>query len=522
LVAALVLGACGLAIFFFTRAILAASAVTPRLSTVLAAAAALMPTLCPSGQREGTVAGGACLALLVLLLVLIARPLEAESDPRRALAVGLLLGALFAESGVVALAVGAGLALTALLLRIKVRAATWRWAAGAGIGTAALLFAPLYVRPFALRPFLDLGPTIAALGPPSSEVPFSPWGGVGLLRAELGSVAVLCAAAGAAVGLWRERLRVFVIPLAVIVLVDTLLSVREGQLVSVEELVPLHFVVLAVLSVAVALAVQAVASWLLDLELPLAKGATVLLTVLDLTVVAASAEDASFSADRRAWPGATIWTDEALERLPFNASVLVRSRSVAYRLWSARLAQGSRPDVIVVPTPILGDARVALGLLRMEPSAQQLVRDVSLEGRPGEESLTILADARPTLVELDPRWERRVISHLVPDHLWLRFAPQPLGPSDRKAAFLDLRSRFDRILTASLLDDHPDPITLSVLRGRLADATAEAASLGDREEAILLLGQLGKVSSGDRFVAELTQRLSATKSGSVDIKGLLR
>ena len=45
--------------------------------------------------------------------------------------------------------------------------------------------------------------------------------------------------------------------------------------------------------------------------------------------------------------------------------------------------------------------------------------------------------------------------------------------------------------------------------------------LGDREEAISLLEQLGKVTSGDRFVTELTQRLAATKAGSIDVRGLL-
>jgi hypothetical protein len=159
--------------------------------------------------------------------------------------------------------------------------------------------------------------------------------------------------------------------------------------------------------------------------------------------------------------------------------------------------------------------------LRAEPALQQILRDVSLDGRPGEEALTILADARPALVELDPRWDRRVVSHLVADHFWLGFAPEPLGPSDRKAAFADLRTRFARVLSSISVEDRIEPMTAAVLRARLTDAAAQAAFLGDRDEAVALLAELGKVSSGDRFVTELTQRLAATRSGPIDIKGLV-
>ena len=69
--------------------------------------------------------------------------------------------------------------------------------------------------------------------------------------------------------------------------------------------------------------------------------------------------------------------------------------------------------------------------------------------------------------------------------------------------------------------ERPDPATAMALRSRLADAATEAAMLGDREEAIALLELLGKVTNGDRFVTELTQRLAASKSGAIDVSGLL-
>ena len=61
-----------------------------------------------------------------------------------------------------------------------------------------------------------------------------------------------------------------------------------------------------------------------------------------------------------------------------------------------------------------------------------------------------------------------------------------------------------------------------MLRARMTDVTAEAAMLGDREDTLSLLERLLKVTSGDRFATELTQRLSVTKAGAIDVKGLLR
>jgi hypothetical protein len=518
---AVVLGLAGLAIFSTTRALLERGADTPRLSAAVSAIAAFLATLGATGQREGTVAGGAAVALLGGALVFAANPADALRERRRALALGLVLGALAGESGAVALAVTVGILVQLAVLRARPRRDEVFWALGGACASLLFVLAPLYIRPRAPGSFLDLGPSIAALGPLLSEGPPHALGGVGAMRDEVGRVALGLAGVGAAIGLARARYRGSVAPIVAVVLLDLLASWRETSLLSNEVLAPLHLVALALLCALVAVALQAAFVTMLDMQLALARQATLFFVMGALALATANAEEASFIADRSVLRGAEAFSDEAVERLAPGAAVLVRSRAAAHRLWAARAIDGSRPDLLVVPVPILGDTRVTLTLLRAEPALKQILRDVSLDGRPGEEALTILADARPALAELDPRWDRRVVSHLVADHFWLGFAPEPLGQSDRKAAFADLRSRFARVLAASTIDDRIEPMTAAVVRARLTDAAAEAAFLGDRDEAVALLGELGKVSSGDRFVTELTQRLAATKSGPVDIKGLL-
>jgi hypothetical protein len=522
LAAALVLAASGFVLFLLTRRVLDEGADTPRLSAALAAIAALTATLGSTGQREGTVAGGGAAALLSTLCILARRPERAFREPRGALAVGLLFGALAAESGVVALALAAGVGVALLVARAPVRRRQVLYSlAGAGASSLFVL-APLYVRPVAASPFLDLGRSLAAMGPAPLEAPGRSLGALGALRDEVGRAALAIAVAGGVVGLARARLRAATVPLVLVTSLDLALSFREGSILSGDEFAPLHLVALAFLCVGIAIAVQALCVTLLDMRLVMARQTTILLVMGDLALAAASAEEASFSADRSVSRGAQVFTDEAVERVVPGAAIFVRSRATAQRLWAARATDGMRPDLLVVPVPLLGDGRIALGLLRREPALQQALRDVSLEGRPGEEALTIVADARPAMVELDSRWDRRIVSHLVADHFWMRFAPEPLGPSDRKAAFADLRSRFIRVLDAATVDDRVDPSTGAVLRARLTDAAAQAAILGDRDEAIAVLEQLGKVSSGDPFVVELTRRLAATKSGPIDPKGLLR
>ncbi len=519
LLAAIVLGACGLVIFLLTSEILETNQVAPRLNAALSTIAALMATLGSTGQLEGTVAGGAAVALSLALLILLLRPTESLFLPERALSMGLLLGALVAESATVAAALVVAIALSLLVTGVKPSRATLSWATGGALTTSAALMAPLYVHSLSSTPYLDVGHAIVAATP--LEGLARPFGGIGLFRAEVGPAALVLALVGGLAGLGRARLRSLAAPLALVVTLDALASLRESRWISAEHLVPLHFLALVSLCIGVAVGVQTIAGAMLAMSLPLAKGATVFLVMTDLTLAAASAEDASFKVDRSSTRGAQAFTDEGLEHLPPGAVILLRSSALALRLWSARLTFGMRPDVLIVPLPILGESRMTLGLLRSEPALQHTLRDVSLDGQPGEEALTILADARPVLTELEPGWDRRVVSHLVADHFWLRFAPQPLGPSDRRTAFADLRARFDRVFKATVSADRPDPATAVALRSRLADAATEAAMLGDREEAIALLEELGKVTSGDRFVTELTQRLAASKAGSIDVKGLL-
>src|SRR5882724_1743062 len=146
LFSALALGGAGYGLFVVARRILARNADTPRLSTAPA-------TLGATGQREGTVAGGASLALLVALWALAEGPLEAFDDPRRALGFGLVLGALAGESTSAAAALALGVALALVIGRVRPQARAVGWALGGAVASLAFVWAPLYVRPWSPKTF---------------------------------------------------------------------------------------------------------------------------------------------------------------------------------------------------------------------------------------------------------------------------------------------------------------------------------------------------------------------------------
>jgi hypothetical protein len=519
LAAALVLGAAGLATFALTRELLDRRRETaPLLVDSLATIAALAATLSIAAQREGSTLGGGGVALVLSLLVLRARPTEALGDAARAVPLGMLAGALFAESPITALSVALAIALARPFEEPRRHTRALPWVLGAAFVTAGVLLLPSVLRPLAPSSFLEFGRAISALHAPPRALGES----LSARLAAEGAVVVVFALGGIAHGLVARSLRAGVVPLAALIACDTCAELAQRKWLDPADVAPLHWLGSAVLAIGTAIAVQSIAVALLAWRLPMAKGAAILLVMSDLTVAVAAAEEASFASDRSAWRGAEALTDEIWDGLPPNAVLLLRSQAAARRVGAALLAQGTRTDVLVVPALATRDARIALRLLQREPALQKVVQDIALEGRPGEEALTILADARPVFAEFDPSWDRRVYSHLVPENGWLRFWPEPRGASDRRAAFADLRTRSDRVIAASIAGGKPDPDTGAMLRARLMDGAVIAALLGDREEATALAARVGEIQGGELFSAELMQKILATKSGPIDAKGLLR
>ncbi len=154
-----------------------------------------------------------------------------------------------------------------------------------------------------------------------------------------------------------------------------------------------------------AVGVQQVVSFLERARLPFSRPAAVMLVAFNFTLVLGASES-SAQADERHRVAAETFTDQALSSLAPNSLLVARSEAIIHRLLAAQLLSGERPDVLVVPAPLLERGSLRRRLLATEPELGPLLREMALRGEPGEFALSELSDARPLYVEFDPAWTR--------------------------------------------------------------------------------------------------------------------
>jgi hypothetical protein len=141
--------------------------------------------------------------------------------------------------------------------------------------------------------------------------------------------------AGVLAGGWalvQRRTRWIAAPLVVLVGGGFAFTTREAPLLAPDARVAWVLLALAALASLCALALQMVAVALARARVPYAETATGGLVVFYFTLVLMNAEDSSFLADRRAQHAAEAWTDEALDELPPDSALLVRSPALLLRL----------------------------------------------------------------------------------------------------------------------------------------------------------------------------------------------
>jgi hypothetical protein len=497
-------------LYGLVRGALARAGHAPRLGAAIAAIATLTAALSPTWQREATVGGGAMIAT-ALVLAALTLGLRANEVPRTWIALGALAGATLAESPPAALAVvmmtlaiEAGRRLDPAAARERLPARRVLGVAAVfGVVTAALLAAPLVLRPLAPGAWVDLGRALSAASLSALDTAGARTTALAAWVHEVGLVSLGIAVFGAGVALVRPRLRPVVAPFLVLVALDTLLPARAAGVLSADPLTALRSLAVAAIALVSALGVHEVVGRVLRAGFPMARAAAVLVVVFHLTLVALTSEEAGFATDRSEQLAAEVWADEALGLLEPRSAILVRSPAIAWRLWAARLTRGERPDVVVIPIQLLDRGQVASSLVASEKALGPLLRDFALTGQPSEFALSRVADVRALHVEFDPAWSKRLVSHLRIDGLWLEYAPQPLGPSDRKQSSAAAAAPMRRVLTAIAAAAVPESPTAAVVASTLRADAGVLNALGEREAADLVLGRLEDLSARDPSVAEL-------------------
>jgi hypothetical protein len=318
---------------------------------------------------------------------------------------------------------------------------------------------------------------------------------------------------GLVLGLLRKSTRSTLAPLFALVLADLAIPVSRVAVLTADPFGSLRLLAIATLAVCAALAVQCSAVLLRRARIPFAEPACVLLVVFDFTLVFVGAEDSAFAADRRGEATAEVWTDRALSSVPSDGLLLLRSEALAWRLLASRIVRGQRPDIVVVPMPLLERGNVRARLLDTEPALGPLVREIALSGRPSEYALSMLADARPVFVEFDPKFDHAELEHLIPQAFFMRFAPEPLGRSDRVLGLLQSQADFRAVIAGTERDGVRDAATRSVLMAETRGQALVAAALNDRQNLDEILATAHVIDSSIELAREISAQHKQTTRG---------
>jgi hypothetical protein len=259
--------------------------------------------------------------------------------------------------------------------------------------------------------------------------------------------------------------------------------------------------------------------------------ATTLVVLGQAVTILARSDEASFALEHQQDLGSDAWTDEALAVLPARAIVLARTPSIVERILAAQLAEAIRPDVLVVPLEVTTDPRVVDLLLSTEPRLMPLLRDLAINGRPTENSMSGLADARPLYVEFDPSWDPRLREHLLVLPFFHRVLSQTLGRSDRASVNPDAQRAVTRLLGiideqrpgvgATLGQRSESTLTRAVIDQRLREQLTLLLALGDRQSFDTLASEYDKAFAASKWLTRVRQRLSSVNRGTIDVFDLL-
>jgi len=113
--------------------------------------------------------------------------------------------------------------------------------------------------------------------------------------------------------------------------------------------------------------------------------------------------------------------DDGLRRsLPPRSIVLAHNPQTIFRFWGGEAEEQNRPDVTMIPLPLLTYPSLVDRFVRNEPELTPLLRSYVLDGTLSVPELQSLAALRPVYIEMDVRVTQDMMDLLVPEHLYHR------------------------------------------------------------------------------------------------------
>jgi hypothetical protein len=127
--------------------------------------------------------------------------------------------------------------------------------------------------------------------------------------------------------------------------------------------------------------------------------------------------------------------DDGLRRsLPPRSIVLLHNPQTIFRYWGGEAEELNRPDVTMVPLPLLTYPKLVDRFVKSEPELKPLLRSYVLDGMLSAAELQSLAALRPVFVEMDVRVTQEMMDLLVPEQLYHRVLTAETTDTDEARA----------------------------------------------------------------------------------------
>lgn len=230
------------------------------------------------------------------------------------------------------------------------------------------------------------------------------------------------------------------------------------------------------------------------------------LTLLPLPRVAPEVSLATFR-------GGDAFDDVLLRELPPRSVILAHEPQTIFRIAGAQ-AIGERPDVVVVPIPLLPYPELVADLAERDPTLRDLLRTHLLEGRLGAAPLESLAAERPVFVEMDPRVGEALHGSLVPAGHYHRALADGATDTDVAEHEAGSRARLDRLLErVGDLDRSIDGETGSRLLWQRYQHALFLAGRDQREAALAHVEAARRIHPDEPLLVALAQALAPPPEG---------
>lgn len=174
--------------------------------------------------------------------------------------------------------------------------------------------------------------------------------------------------------------------------------------------------------------------------------------------------------------------DDGLRRaLPARSVVLVHNPQTIFRYWGGEAEEANRPDVTMVPLPLLTYPKLVDRFVKNEPELRPLLRSYVLDGSLNAAELQSLATLRPVFIEMDIRVERELMELLVPEQLYHRVLTADMTYGDEVDAARHHQAIWEDLY--GRLGEPIDPYTAAQLIWRHYTDSLYFAAVGDVEAA---------------------------------------